>query len=124
MTATESRTGQGGWRVTVFMTPDGEPFFCGTYSPREPFQRLITAVARTWGDERERITGQGKRIAAALAERAAAPFAQPGTASLRDQLGPALSAAVASLATDFDAAHGGLAGAPQLPPAIALGFLP
>jgi len=123
MTATQAMTGQGGWPMTVFMTPDGEPFFCGTYFPREPFQRLITAVARTWGDERERITGQGKRIAAGLAERAAAPFAQPGTASLRDQLGPALSAAVASLETDFDAAHGGFGGAPKFPPSMVLEFL-
>ena len=123
MTATQAMTGQGGWPMTVFMTHDGEPFFCGTYFPREPFQRLIAAVTRTWADERERITGQGKRIAAALAERAAAPLAQPGTAPLRDQLGPALSAAVASLERDFDGVHGGFGGAPKFPPSMVLEFL-
>ncbi len=131
MTATQAMTGQGGWPMTVFMTPDEEPFFCGTYFPREPFQRLIVAVARTWGDERERITGQGKQIAAALAERAAAPLAQPGTAPLaqpgtaplRDQLGAPLAAAVASLERDFDEAHGGFGGAPKFPPSMVLEFL-
>jgi uncharacterized protein YyaL (SSP411 family) len=122
MTATQAMTGQGGWPMTVFMTPDAEPFICGTYFPREPFQRLIVAVTRTWGDERDRITDQGKRIAAALSERVA-PLAQPGTAALRDRLGRALSAAVASLGQDFDEAHGGFGRAPKFPPSMVLEFL-
>ncbi len=123
MTATQAMTGQGGWPMTVFMTHGGEPFFCGTYFPRETFQRLIAAVARTWADERDRITGQGRQIAAALAERAVAPLAQPGTAPLREQLGPALSGAVAALERDFDDVHGGFGGAPKFPPSMVLEFL-
>ena len=46
MTATQAMTGQGGWPMTVFMTPDQEPFFCGTYFPRDRFQQLILGVAR------------------------------------------------------------------------------
>ena len=123
MTATQAMTGQGGWPMTVFMTHDGEPFFCGTYFPRETFQRLIAAVTRTWADERDRITGQGRRITEALAERAAAPLAQPGTAPLREQLEPALSGAVAALERGFDGAHGGFGGAPKFPPSMVLEFL-
>ena len=41
MTATQAMTGQGGWPMTVFLTPDREPFFCGTYFPRDYFQRLV-----------------------------------------------------------------------------------
>jgi len=48
MTATQAMTGQGGWPMTVFMTPAKEPFFCGTYFPRTQFQRLIMGVTRAW----------------------------------------------------------------------------
>ena len=49
MTATQAMTGQGGWPMTVFMTPDREPFFCGTYFPRAQFQRLVLGVSRPGG---------------------------------------------------------------------------
>ena len=147
MTATQAMTGQGGWPMTVFMTPDGEPFFCGTYFPREAFQRLIVAVSRTWSEERDRITGQANRIAAALAEHAAAPRAQRGTAQqdaaqkgaaqpgtqqgtaqqdaarLSAELDPALADAVEALELDFDEARGGFGGAPKFPPSMVLEFL-
>src|SRR6185437_14713801 len=48
MAATQAMTGQGGWPMTVFMTPDGEPFYCGTYFPRETFTQLVTAVSQAW----------------------------------------------------------------------------
>src|SRR5207253_5107663 len=70
MTATQAMTGQGGWPMTVFMTPGREPFYCGTYFPREHFQRLLLGVAHAWREERGSVTGQAGRIAAALAERA------------------------------------------------------
>ena len=71
MTATQAMTGQGGWPMTVFMTPDREPFFCGTYFPREQFQRLVAGVAKAWHEDRGNVTDQAQRIAAALTERAA-----------------------------------------------------
>src|SRR5215831_6764982 len=46
MEATQAMTGQGGWPMTVFATPDGHPFYCGTYFPRARFQALVQAVAR------------------------------------------------------------------------------
>jgi uncharacterized protein len=130
MSATQAMTGQGGWPMTVFMTPDGEPFFCGTYFPRDHFQRIVTTVAQAWREQRDGITGQGRRIAAALIERAAAPFplagAGPAAAdagSLAGKLGPAVSAAVTSLEANFDGTHGGFGGAPKFPPSMVLEFL-
>src|SRR5512132_14076 len=119
MAATQAMTGQGGWPMTVFMTPEGEPFYCGTYFPREYFQRLVAGVAKAWREDRDSVIGQAGRIAAALAERAAplrgqAPAA--GLAALCEQ-------AVATLAADYDAQHGGFGGAPKFPPSMVLEFL-
>jgi uncharacterized protein YyaL (SSP411 family) len=105
--------------MTVFMTPEGEPFYCGTYYPREYFQRLVLGVAKAWRDDRDGVSGQAGRIAAALAERAAplrgqAPAA--GLAALCDQ-------AVAALAADYDAQRGGFGRAPKFPPSMVLEFL-
>jgi uncharacterized protein YyaL (SSP411 family) len=69
MTATQAMTGQGGWPMTVFMTPDREPFFCGTYFPREQFQRLVLGVADAWRQDQGAVIDRAKRIAAALAEQ-------------------------------------------------------
>ena len=68
MTATQAMTGQGGWPMTVFMTPDGKPFYCGTYFPRDRFQRLVLAVAQAWREDRNGVDDQAGRIASALAE--------------------------------------------------------
>ena len=119
MAATQAMTGQGGWPMTVFMTPEGEPFYCGTYYPREYFQRLVLGVAKAWRDDRDGVIGQAGRIAATLAERAAplrgqAPAA--GLAALCDQ-------AVAALAADYDAQRGGFGRAPKFPPSMVLEFL-
>jgi len=62
MTATQAMTGQGGWPMTVFATPGGEPFFCGTYFPKAHFARLLTAVAEAWRDKREDVVAQGAKV--------------------------------------------------------------
>jgi uncharacterized protein YyaL (SSP411 family) len=123
LTATQAMTGQGGWPMTVFMTAAGEPFFCGTYFPREHFQRLVSAVARSWQQQRDQVMGQGSQIAAALAEHARQPAARTGAAGLADRLRPALDAALSALAGDFDQVHGGFGGAPKFPPSMVLEFL-
>ena len=69
MTATQAMTGQGGWPMTVFMTPEREPFFCGTYFPRDHFQRLVLGVANAWRQDRGSVVDQARRIASALAEQ-------------------------------------------------------
>jgi uncharacterized protein len=70
MAATQAMTGQGGWPMTVFLTPDREPFLCFTYIPREQFQRLVLGVARAWRDDRDRVATQASQITAALASQA------------------------------------------------------
>ena len=119
MTATQAMTGQGGWPMTVFMTPGAQPFYCGTYFPREVFQRLLLGVAKVWREDRGDVDGQASRIVAALAERAA---------PLRGQLPAADMAAlcdhaVATLAAEYDDRHGGFGGAPKFPPSMVLEFL-
>ncbi len=148
MTATQAMTGQGGWPMTVFMTPDREPFFCGTYFPRAQFQRLVLGVARAWREDREQVATQASQIAAALTERAGQPFAaspqpdQPGAAgTIAADAAPAdaapaeaaetavvaldsaCEAAVSVLAREFDARRGGFGGAPKFPPSMVLEFL-
>src|SRR6202161_4776642 len=80
MAATQAMTGQGGWPMTVFMTPDGEPFLCGTYFPRARFVQLVTAVADAWKNNRGEIPTEAARIGTALAENAAAVSGLGGAA--------------------------------------------
>ena len=77
MEATVGMTGSGGWPTTVFMTPDGKPFYAGTYFPPEPrhgmpsFPELLRAVAETWRERRDDIERQAERIDGALRSTAA-----------------------------------------------------
>ena len=121
MEATQALTGQGGWPMTVFTTPTGEPFFCGTYFPPSPrhgmpsFSQLVTSVAQTWGERREDVLAAGQRIVTALAARSAVPpagAAPPAPAELE--------AAVRNLAATFDRANGGFGDAPKFPPSMVL----
>jgi hypothetical protein len=117
MTATQAMTGHGGWPMTVFATPDGEPFFCGTYFPKPQFLRLVRSVATAWRDQRADVVRQGAAVVEALS-RVAAP-AGPG-APLTDEL---LDAAAANLAAEQDDIHGGFGDAPKFPPHMNLLFL-
>jgi uncharacterized protein len=117
MTATQAMTGQGGWPMTVFATPDGEPFYCGTYFPRDNFVRLLQAVSDTWHEQRDAVLQQGRTLAgaigqAATGERRTAPI----TADLLD-------AAAEQLAREYDETHGGFGGEPKFPPHMNLLFL-
>ena len=145
MAATQAMTGQGGWPMTVFMTPQREPFFCGTYFPPDQFRQLVLNVSRAWHDQRDGVTGQARQIAAVLARNAAdaaralrreaggtggtglpaagaegpAGTAPPAAAPFRQLT----RAAVAALGRDYDAEHGGFGGAPKFPPSLVLEFL-
>ena len=119
MAATQAMTGQGGWPMTVFATPDAQPFFCGTYYPRDAFGRLIEAVSSAWTDQRDAVTSQGAAIVEAIGRRR-----QPGSTTDGTALTPAvLDAAVKSLDADFDEGYGGFGGAPKFPPHMTLLFL-
>ncbi|HEY6276075.1 MAG TPA: thioredoxin domain-containing protein [Streptosporangiaceae bacterium] len=119
MAATQAMTGQGGWPMTVFMTPDGEPFYCGTYFPRDYFQRLVLGVAKTWREDRGGVQGQAGRVAAVLAEHAAPWRGQAPAADLA----AVCDQAVTTLAAGYDAARGGFGRAPKFPPSMVLEFL-
>ncbi|WP_326644797.1 thioredoxin domain-containing protein [Streptosporangium sp. NBC_01755] len=116
MTATQAMTGQGGWPMTVFATPQGHPFYTGTYFPRQQFQRLLAGVSNAWTGDREAVLEQSSKIVEALNERSAMPAGPLPTPST-------LTRAVQSLAESFDSARGGFGGAPKFPPSMVLEFL-
>jgi uncharacterized protein len=127
MTATQAMTGQGGWPMTVFMTPAQEPFFAGTYFPRDRFRQLILGVAQAWRDQRDGVTGQARHVATALAENQAAVTealrgAGPGAAA-GTRFEQVTAASVSALERDYDAAEGGFGRAPKFPPSMVLEFL-
>jgi uncharacterized protein YyaL (SSP411 family) len=121
MAAVQAMTGQGGWPMTCFLTPAGEPFHCGTYYPPAPrhgmpaFRQVLAAVTKAWTDDGEQLRSAAGEIAARLAEAAAAV---PTPAAVEPAV---LAAAVAGL--DFDEARGGFGGAPKFPPSMVLEFL-
>ncbi|GGC17102.1 thioredoxin domain-containing protein [Cellulomonas carbonis] len=123
MEATQAMTGHGGWPMTVFATPDGAPFFCGTYFPPQPvqgmpsFPQVLASVAAAWTTRRDEVDGSAESIRAALAER-------PPTAPLGEDLDPhAAERALATLARSFDTTRGGFGGAPKFPPSMVLEWL-
>jgi len=122
MTATQAMTGQGGWPMTVFMTPQKEPFFCGTYFPPDHFRNLVLNVSRAWRTQREGVDGQAKQVAAALAQNAVAT-ARALRAGSGTDFGEVAAAAVAELEDAYDGERGGFGGAPKFPPSMVLEFL-
>ena len=125
MTAVQSLTGRGGWPMTVFLTPDGEPFYGGTYFPKEDrhglpgFTRLLEAIDEAWRDRREELLTQAGRLAAALARSGDLPGAG-SDAGLSVEV---LDRAAAQLAAQYDGHFGGFGGAPKFPQAMSLDHL-
>jgi uncharacterized protein YyaL (SSP411 family) len=123
MDATLAMTGQGGWPMTVFLTPEGEPFYAGTYFPPEPrhglpsFRAVLSAVADAWRERRSDVTQQAARLADALgrsAELDASP--EPLTQAL-------LAEAERGVAATFEPSFGGFGRAPKFPPSSTLELL-
>ena len=114
MTAVQAMTGQGGWPMTVFMTPDGKPFFAGTYFPpvdahgRPSFKRLIGLIENAWKTKRDEIERSGTEILAAIQEDQGTHG--PGTLSVS-----MVAQAVDSFKRQFDPRHGGFGRAPKFP---------
>ncbi|MEV1167173.1 thioredoxin domain-containing protein [Nonomuraea sp. NPDC049784] len=116
MGATQAMTRQGGWPMTVFATPEGHPFYCGTYFPRPNFQRLLTEVHNVWVGDREMVLTQGAKVVEALNAGTTLPSgAVPNEETL--------ARAVQNLREEFDPAHGGFGRAPKFPPSMVLEFL-
>ncbi|TDQ54821.1 thioredoxin domain-containing protein [Actinorugispora endophytica] len=116
MEATQAMTGQGGWPMTVFMTPDGAPFYCGTYFPREHFQRLLMGVSQAWHADRAGILEQGGRVVDALSGPRVPPGGEPPDAAT-------LASAVGRLFEGYDHERGGYGDAPKFPPSMIMEFL-
>ncbi|HYB82545.1 MAG TPA: thioredoxin domain-containing protein, partial [Mycobacterium sp.] len=118
MNATVALTGQGGWPMTCFLTPDGRPFFCGTYYPKEAFLQLLSAVSATWRERRGEVEEASGRIAGELRKMAAA---LPGLPGRGPDVAPTLcDHAVSTVLADLDTVHGGFGGAPKFPPSALL----
>src|SRR5207342_2380905 len=115
MNATVALTGQGGWPMTCFLTPDGRPFFCGTYYPKAGFLQLLAAVADTWHHRRAEVEHASDEIARELRSMAS------GLPGGGPELVPELcDHAVSSALRDEDTARGGFGGAPKFPPSALL----
>ncbi len=123
MDAVVGLTGHGGWPMTVFLTPDGEPFYGGTYFPPEPrhglpsFRQVLEAVAEAWSERRDDLGRQAARLTEEL-RRQSRP--EPSREPLTSRL---LTDAVTGLRAQFDPVWGGFGGAPKFPPASALELL-
>ncbi|MEU2550431.1 thioredoxin domain-containing protein [Streptomyces sp. NPDC013313] len=123
MEAVQAATGQGGWPMTVFLTPDAEPFYFGTYFPPEPrhgmpsFRQVLEGVQRAWADRRGEVAEVAGKIVRDLSQRELAPQAAqpPGEQELAQ--------ALLALTREYDPQRGGFGGAPKFPPSMVLEFL-
>ena len=121
MTATQlMNEGAGGWPLTAFLTPDGRPFFTGTYFPPEPqpgrpsFRQVLQALAETWESDRQTLVAGADVVAGHLAALSAAPLADTA---------PEVHAAIDTIGADFDLIHAGFGTAPKFPSATVLDAL-
>ncbi|HYZ99041.1 MAG TPA: thioredoxin domain-containing protein, partial [Acidimicrobiales bacterium] len=123
MEAVQALTGQGGWPMTVFLTPDGRPFFAGTYFPRTPHGRMIAfpdlcqRIGELWRTRRQDIDTQAGQLTGALGRTALVDPADtpPGA--------DALASAVTTLRQQHDDTRGGFGGPPKFPQAMSLDLL-
>ena len=123
MQAVQAMTGHGGWPMTVFLTPEGEPFFGGTYFPPEDrhgmpsFRTVLTSVADAYINQKDKVA----RTAAAMREvyaNASGPTRSSGTVTAQT-----LERAYRGIAQRMDLQNGGLEGAPKFPPTMTLDFM-
>ena len=123
MEAVQALTGQGGWPMTVFVTPDGEPFFGGTYYPPEPrhglpsFRQLLEAVGEAYRDRRDDVAKQAASLVDGLQRSGrTTPSGEPLTGGL-------FAEAERVLRAQYDARWGGFSRAPKFPQASTIEFL-
>jgi uncharacterized protein YyaL (SSP411 family) len=123
MAVVQMVTGSGGWPMTVFLTPDQEPFFCGTYFPLEAaggkpgFRQVIEEVAEAYREKKQDIRLNGELIRKELRNL----NVLPDPADIPDA--DILNEAVSGMISGYDARHGGFGQAPKFPPSMALSFL-
>ncbi len=123
MQAVQSMTGHGGWPMTVFLTPDGEPFYGGTYFPPDDrhglpaFSRILKAVADSYSNRPEAIAASAASMRG-IYEAAAARDTTRGP--IDDAF---LERAAHAIVSTYDARRGGFGAAPKFPPTMVLDFL-
>ncbi|MFJ9703922.1 thioredoxin domain-containing protein [Streptomyces sp. NPDC101234] len=123
MEAVQAATGQGGWPMTVFLTPDAEPFYFGTYFPPAPrhgmpsFRQVLEGVRAAWADRRDEVSEVAGKIVRDLAER---EISYQGDRPPGEQ---ELAGALLGLTREYDAQRGGFGGAPKFPPSMVVEFL-
>jgi uncharacterized protein YyaL (SSP411 family) len=123
MGAVQAMTGGGGWPMSVFLTPDGRPFYGGTYFPNQPhhglpsFRQVLAGVVRAWRDERLEVAAAGQRIVDALVEQNRVPSGGelPSTAVFDE--------VQAALERSFDSLNGSWGGAPKFPQSMTVDYL-
>ena len=142
MAAIQAMTGQGGWPMSVFLTPAGRPFYGGTYFPDRPhhglptFREVLAGVAAAFHDRRAEVERSATAIVGAISEgarfaspvltedgRISAETGSPATAVARPPDSSVLDAAMAQLEATFDARNGGWGGAPKFPQPMSIEFL-
>ena len=125
MTAVQLTSGRGGWPLSAFLHPDGRPFFAGTYFPpddrygRAGFRTLLLRIDEAWRTRRDDVEATAERLSTEIASSQDLATAR-GSDPLSEETLPRLAA---SLASSFDARHGGFGGAPKFPPHLALAWL-
>jgi len=125
MSAVQAMTGSGGWPMSVFLTPEGRPFYGGTYFPDEPrhgmpsFRQVLEGVSEAWRTQRDEVTAAGQRLTSALAE--GARTAIPGGQAVIDA--GFFRVVNAALDERFDTRNGSWGGAPKFPQPMTLEFL-
>ena len=114
MDVVQAISGHGGWPMTVFLAPDGRPFYGGTYFPKPNFLQLMGAVTEAWVERRTELLAQGDQLVAAISRTSAITPATdvPGLA--------ALNAALEQLGQRFDPQWGGFGQAPKFPSTMSL----
>ena len=123
MAAVQSMTGGGGWPMSVFLTPDGRPFYGGTYFPDEPrhgmpsFRQVLEGVERAWREQRDEVEAAGGRLVQDLVEQGRLD------AGADDPTPALLDAATAGIEACFDTANGGWGRAPKFPQPMTIEFL-
>lgn len=123
MEAVQAMTGHGGWPMTVFLTPEGKPFYGGTYFPPAPrqgmpgFRQVMQAIAEAWRGRRHELESAGERLAEALNRSAALQAAET---PLNQEV---LDRAVQALMRAYDRFNGGFGDAPKFPQPMNLDFL-
>ncbi|MFI5973875.1 thioredoxin domain-containing protein [Streptomyces sp. NPDC051452] len=123
MEAVQAATGQGGWPMTVFLTPDAEPFYFGTYFPPAPrhgmpsFRQVLEGVEQAWSTRRDEVGEVAGKIVRDLAQR------EIGHQGARPPGEQELAQALLGLTREYDPQRGGFGGAPKFPPSMVLEFL-